>query len=481
MHELCTLPATELAAKIRAREVTVSAVLEAHIARIERVNPLINAVVVDTFEDARREARAADRLLTTVDPETLPPFFGVPFTVKELIAVQGLPWTAGVVARAHVVADEDAPQVQRLRAAGAIVIGTTNVSECGLWLESSNKIYGRTRNPWDLRRMAGGSTGGEAAIIAAGGSPMGLGADIGGSIRNPCFFNGICGHKPSGGLLPAAGHWPPAPGRRARYCVTGPMGRTIEDLTAMMEVLSLEDDPYRDADQPRFQRRSIQPGKIRVFTFEGTGLARVSRDMKRALSETASALEYAGFQVEEWAPSRLNRAAEIWGAKLAVTGDPSVSEFLGNGQPISLLSQWARWPFRRANHSLISLIMASGEALTHASESQAEHLIGIADEIRAEIEDKLGDDGVLMFPVYPRSAPRHHAPLLSPLAFSFCGIVNVLELPGTAVPTGFDRRSMPLGVQIVGPRFGDSLTLAVAKHVEAAWGGWRPAPLALGA
>jgi len=477
MHELCTLPATELAAKIRRREVTASAVLEAHIARTERVNPHINAVVVDTFADARREAHEADRTLETADPQSLPPFFGVPFTVKELIAVRGLPWTAGVVARAAVVAEEDAPQVQRLRAAGGIVMGTTNVSECGLWLESSNKIYGRTRNPWDLRRMAGGSTGGEAAIIAAGGSPMGLGADIGGSIRNPCFFNGICGHKPSGGLLPAAGHWPPAPGQRARYCVTGPMGRTIDDLVAMMEVLSIEDDPFRDPDQARFRRRHIAPEKIRVLYFEGTGLARVSRGMKRALSETAQALEYAGFQVQAWAPSMLHRSAEIWGAKLAVTGDPSVSEFLGNGVPISLLGEWARWPLRRSRHSLISLVMASGEALTHASEAQAHRLIGIADEIRAEIEDALGDDGVLMFPVYPRSAPRHHFPLLSPLAFSFCGIVNVLELPGTAVPTGFDRRAMPLGVQIVGPRFGDPLTLAVAKHVEAAWGGWRPAPV----
>jgi len=477
MHELCTLPATELAARIRRKDVSVIDVVEAHIARIERVNPHINAVVVDTFTEARREAREADRMLETADPDTLPPFFGVPCTIKELIAVEGLPWTAGVVARKDVIADEDAPQVKRLKAAGAIILGTTNVSECGLWLESSNRVYGRTRNPWNQSRMAGGSTGGEAAIIAAGGSPMGLGADIGGSIRNPCFFNGICGHKPSGGLLPAAGHWPPAPGARARYCVTGPMGRTIEDVTAMMEVLSTDEDPYRDDDRSRFTRREIDPKDIRVFHFEGTGLARVSRDMKRALGETATALEYAGFQVESWKPPNMHRAAEIWGAKLAVTGDPSVSEFLGNGKPIPMLAEWAKWPLRTSNHTFISLVMASGEALTHASDAQAQALIEIADEMRDAIEDKLGDNGVLMFPVYPRSAPRHHFPLLNPLAFSFCGIVNVLELPGTAVPTGFDRRAMPIGVQIVGPRFGDPLTLAVAKYVEAAWGGWRPAPV----
>lgn len=475
MHTLCTLPAVEIARRIRAGDLSPVEAVEAHIARIEEVNPHINAVCVRRFDEARAEARVAEEEVRR--GAALAPFHGVPCTIKELIAVEGMPWTAGVVARRHIRATEDAPQVARLRAAGAIILGLTNISEAGLWLESDNKVYGRTTNPWNTRRMAGGSSGGEAAIIGAGGSPMGLGADIGGSIRNPSFFNGICGHKASGGLLPSTGHWPPADSERGRYCITGPMGRTVDDLAAMMEVLSPPQDRHRDAGRPAFARRPIDPAKVRVFHFDGTGLATVDRDMKAALHKTADALSDEGFQVEAWKPAGLLRSAEIWTAKLAVTGDPTVREFLGDGTPIALGEQWRRWPLRRADHPLISLIMATLEGVTHMGHERTRALIDQATKIREEIETKLGDDGVLLFPPYPRSAPRHRAPLLNPLAFTFCGIVNVLELPATAVPTGFDRRKMPLGLQVVASRFHDPLTLAVAAHIERIWGPWRPAPV----
>jgi fatty acid amide hydrolase 2 len=477
MNELCTVAATELARRIRAREISSLAVVDAHISRIEAVNPVINAVVADRFEQARADARACDVELADGRRSRFGRFFGVPFTVKELIAVEGMPWTAGIVARRDIVATEHAPQVKRLIDAGGIVLGVTNISESGLWLESANKVYGRTNNPWNPKHIAGGSTGGEAAIIAAGGSPMGVGADIGGSIRNPCFFNGICGHKPSGGFLPAVGHFPSAAGLRGRYCVTGPMARTVDDLDAMLHVVSPEADPHRDIGRAAYASRTIDPTEMRVYTFDGTGLARVSEDMKAALRRTESELRSAGFTVERWTPPGLRRSADMWGAKLAVTGDPPIKEFLGNGEPINLLGQWARWPLRRANHSLISLIMASGEVLTHTGQRRMEQLIAQADRLRGTIEQKLGDDGVLVFPVYPRSAPRHHQPLLIPFGFTWCGIINVLELPSTAVPTGFSRNGLPLGVQVVGRRFADPTTIAVARYVETAFGGWSPAPV----
>ena len=305
---------------------------------------------------------------------------------------------------------------------------------------------------------------------------MGLGADIGGSIRNPCFFNGICGHKPSGGLLPATGHWPPAETARGRYCVTGPMARTVEDVVSMMEVLSVKDDPHRDAGRPPFQRLDISPQEVTVYYFEGTGLAPVDKDVKRALALTVDRLSDAGFAVKPWRPDNLARSAEIWGAKLAVTGDPPVRELLGNGSPISLVRQWMKWPLRRSDHALISLIMATLEGVTDLSPARTAELVELADAIQAQIEEKLGPRGVLLFPPYPRSAPRHRMAMLNPLAFSFCGIVNVLEFPSTAVPTGFDRRGMPVGLQVVGRRFDDALTLGVARHVEAAWGPWQSAP-----
>jgi fatty acid amide hydrolase 2 len=476
MHEFCRLPITELARRVRTREVSPVDLLEVHIQRIEEVNPAINAVVATRYDDARAEAKACEARLSQ-GTEDLPPLFGVPCTIKELIAVDGMPWTAGVTARRDVVADFDAPQVARIRAAGAIIMGVTNISESGLWLESVNKIYGRTNNPWDHTRMAGGSTGGEAAIIAAGGSPFGLGADIGGSIRNPCFFNGIAGHKPSGGFLPAVGHWPPAEGPRGRYCVTGPMGRTVGDVITLMQVVSTEDDPHRDAQVPAFSPRTIRPEDVTVSWFldNGTPLSGCDADVAAAMDKTVEGLASQGFRCQPWRPDNTHLAADMWGARIALTPDPSVRELLGNGTPISLATQWLRLAQRRADHQTVSLIMATFEGLSDLSESRTHALDAKALAMQAQIEDQLGPNGILLCPVYPCAAPRHRAPMLRPYAFSYCGMFNILELPSTAVPTGFDRQQLPLGLQVAGRRFDDALTLAVAEHIEQIWGGFQPA------
>jgi len=477
MHPFCHLPATTLARLIATGQATPTEVLEAHIERVASVNPSVHAVVANRFDAARAEAAAQTEQLAAGATE-LPPLFGVPCTVKELIAVEGMPWTAGVVARQDVTASEDGPQVQRLREAGAIVMGVTNVSEAGLWLESVNRIYGRTRNPWDLRRSAGGSSGGEAAIIAAGGSPMGLGADIGGSIRNPCFFNGIVGHKPSGGYLPAAGHWPPVDTVRHRYCVTGPMGRTVQDLETMMQVLSVDADPHADADVPRFQPLAVNPEEVTVHWFVDNGVplsGRCEPAVRDAVEGTVRSLARQGFRTERYEPSHLSLSAEIWGARLATTGDPTVAQLLGHEGIATLLAEWAKWPTRRSKHQLISLIMATFEPVTHV-EGRMRSMNAAADEMRAEIEATLGPRGVLICPVYPRSAHRHRWPVLRPTAYSYCGVINVLELAATAVPTGFDRRKMPVGVQVVAGRHNDPLALTVARQVEALTPDWQPAP-----
>jgi Asp-tRNA(Asn)/Glu-tRNA(Gln) amidotransferase A subunit family amidase len=169
------------------------------------------------------------------EPEELPPLFGVPFTCKESIAVAGLPNCAGVVARREHRAEKTAPAARRLFEAGAILLGLTNTSELTLWVETDNRLYGRTCNSYDPERTAGGSSGGEAAAIACGGAPLGLGTDFGGSIRLPAFFNGIFGHKPSAGLVSNAGHYPPAHDEADRIVATGPLTRRAEDLMPLLE------------------------------------------------------------------------------------------------------------------------------------------------------------------------------------------------------------------------------------------------------
>lgn len=475
--ELHALPAVELARRVRERAVSPVELTEAHIARIEAVNPHLNAVVAQRFEAALEEARAAEAQLMRGSPEELPPFFGVPCTIKELIAVRGMPHTAGVVARRSIVAAEDAPQVERLRRAGCIILGVTNVSEAGLWLETYNRIYGRTNNAHSVDHISGGSTGGEGAIIGAGGSPLGLGADIGGSIRNPCFFNGIFGHKPSGGLLPSRGHWPEAGPRRGRYCVTGPMGRSTRDLIALMEALSLDDDPHRDLGRPRFRALTgLRPEEVTIHWFDDNGIASPSDELRENLERTVLRLEGIGFRTERFRPLKMPRAAEIWGAVISTSEEESVREILGNGAPIDLWREWLRLPLGRSNHFFISLMMASLERVAKLTPGRTAKLIAMAQQMYAEIEARLGPRGVILCPPYPRAAPRHDGPLLSPFSFSYCGIWNALEMPATAVPTGFTEEGLPLGVQIVGLRFQDALTLWVGSALEQAQDAWRPGP-----
>src|SRR5947208_3563958 len=234
--ELTELSATALAEAIRTRVVTATEVLEAHLAVLKDLNPVHNAVVAERYDEARREADAAEARVAAGGP--VPPLLGVPCTIKEAIAVAGLPNTAGVVARRGQLATESAPVVRRLVDAGAIVVGVTNTSELCMWVETENRLYGRTRNPYDPSRTAGGSSGGEGAAVGGGGVPFGIGSDIGGSVRIPAFCCGVFGHKPSRGLVPATGNYPPAGGRSTRLFTNGILARRSEDLMPLLRLIS---------------------------------------------------------------------------------------------------------------------------------------------------------------------------------------------------------------------------------------------------
>src|SRR4051794_38314831 len=218
--EIIERSASDLARAIREGELTSREVVEAHVAHARRLNPGLKAIAADRFDAALEEADGADaRIRASGGGDAsarrggdgradLPPFLGVPCTIKESFAVAGMPNAAGLVHRREFRAEADAPAVARLRAAGAIPIGVTNTSEATMWIESSNHLYGRTNNAYNPKRTAGGSSGGEGAAVGAGFAPIGLGTDIGGSIRVPAFFNGVFGHKPSPGIVPCSGHFP---------------------------------------------------------------------------------------------------------------------------------------------------------------------------------------------------------------------------------------------------------------------------------
>ncbi len=480
MNELLTMSATELARKIKKGEVNPVELTETHIRRIEAVNPNINAVIVPTFDQAMDQAKEAqEKLAAGKGKESdLPPFFGVPCTIKDTFAVRGLTWVGGSYFRKNVIAGEDATVVKRMKDAGFIILGKTNVPEAAMWIESYNKVYGRTRNPYDLSRGVGGSSGGEGAIIAAGGSPAGVGSDIGGSIRYPSFFNGICGHKPTGGLLPQTGHWPPAGGKLATYFACGPMARRVEDLRPMLGLLagpdgkdtSVQERPLDDPDK-------VDLKGLRVYYFTDIGIAKAGHEVKRAVMMAAQALEDRGCVVEHWRPEGIERGVEIWSAALSTYTDHPFEELVFESSDTSYWPEAARFLVGKSRvttpaMALIFTEIIGRKFLSRQLAATAEKSV----DLQRRIEDKLGDNGILLSPPFSTPAPKHNAPWLRLPAIGFCATFNVLEFPGTIVPVRWTSGGLPVGVLLTGARMSDHLTLAGAKALEEEYGGWRIAP-----
>src|ERR1700678_1921472 len=270
MKDLTFLPAHSMAELIRQKVLSPLELVNAHLAQIEKLTPKLNAFVeVDAYR-ARQAAREAESAV--MHGGLLAPLHGVPISIKSSISVAGLRWEAGTRLRQGLVAAQDAPLVARLKNAGAIILGATNTPELLMAWHTDNRLYGRTNNPWDLSRTAGGSSGGEAAAIAAGMSAGGVGSDGGGSIRVPAHFSGICGLKLTPGRIPATGHFPTSVGPFALLGVVGPMARTVADLKVLFEVMQGPDhgDPSAAPVSVRWRDRNDLK-KFRIGYFEDDG------------------------------------------------------------------------------------------------------------------------------------------------------------------------------------------------------------------
>lgn len=483
MHELLDASAVTLARWIRQRKLSPVELLEALIARIADVNPAINAVIAERHEQARLEARAAERRVMHEPAESLPPLLGLPYTAKEYISARGMPLSAGIWSRRNIRADSDAETVARLGRAGAILVGITNVPEGGLWMETYNDVYGRTRNPWDLRRTAGGSSGGEGAIVASGGVAFGLGADVGGSIRIPAAFCGCVGHKPTGRMVPNTGFWPQPAGDLSAYLVCGPLTRRVEDVFPILTVLAGPDGvdevvrPWTLEDPADIDLRGVT-----VYPMAGNGRVWVRPPMRAAVSLAAEALQARGATLGSLESRRMRQAFPIWSAMMSLSGSQPYAEILGGDHPVAPLRELARLIVGRSRHTLPALIVVALENLSNYFTGRKQELVAVGKLLQAELEEALGPRGLLLFPPYSRPAPRHKLPLLTPFDFVCTGLFNVLEFPSTTLPVLW-HAGLPVGVQVIGRRGNDGLTIAAARAIEQAHGGWRRAnpPLAAAA
>lgn len=466
--------AIALAAAIREGRFSSRAVIEAHIEQMERVNPRLNAVVHTRFAEARAEANYADERLAEARAKKavhkLPPLHGVPCTIKENFELQGTPQASGLVSRKHIINEHDAVTVERLRAAGAIPLGVTNTSELCMWMESYNDVYGRSNNPYDAERTVGGSSGGEGAIVGAGASPFGLGADVGGSIRMPAFFNGVFGHKCSPGLVPNEGQYPAASGRTNDFLSTGPICRRAEDLEPLLRILG---GPSAEGMKPA---SSVDFSQLRVFTLAPDRGPRARSEMLAAQARAVAELRKAGAKTATIDLPLLDKSFDIWSSMLAEGGDQSFSEMMfGTRNPLRSMVELGRLAVGRSPHTLPLVILALLERVPEIAPGRAKKFVAMGAELKRQIEETLGEDGVLVTLPYTEVAPRHGRPVFPP-SFNWvrCGIFNTMEVPSTAIPMGLNSEGLPLGVQVVAAQNNDHLTIACALELEKRVGGWVP-------
>jgi Asp-tRNA(Asn)/Glu-tRNA(Gln) amidotransferase A subunit family amidase len=466
MSELTFLSAVAMAEQIRNKELSPIELVEAHLSRIEKLNPQLNAFVQVDAEGAIRQARAAEAAV--VHREKLGPLHGVPVSIKSSMEVAGMRCEAGSKLRAGFVAARDAPLVSRLRNAGAIILGTTNAPELLMAWETDNLLYGRTNNPWDLSRTSGGSSGGEAAAIAAGCSAGGVGSDGGGSIRVPAHFSGICGLKPTPGRIPATGHFPTSVGPFALLGVVGPMARTVADLKVLFEVMQGPDDgdtsaapvPVRWPD-----RNDLK--KFRIGYFEDDGRTPVTAETSAAVRAAAAALKRAGFAVEPFRPEGLEQARQLWWQFFGIAGGMLL-------RPMSSGRESDLSPILKQHLSRVAA------EPSHTGQTLLDTWIR-RDVLRMEIFSQMREYPILLCPVASIPAFRHgerswniDGQTVEYLdAWSYAEWFNLLGTPAAAIPFGRSNEGLPIGVQIVARPWEEELVLAVAAELEAQRGAWQ--------
>ena len=461
MNELWRQSAGELAGLIASGKVSSIEVIEAHLARIEAVNPQVNAVVRVLAHEARAAAQTADRMVAAGEP--LGPMHGVPFTVKENIDMAGLPTTWGVPALAQAVVPLDAPVVERMRAAGGIPIGRTNLPDMGLRVHTDSSLHGLTRNPWNRSRTAGGSSGGEAVALATGMSPMGLGNDIGGSLRNPANACGIASIRPSAGRVPDAGFVPEEDRLIAVQMmhVQGPMARRIADVRLGLQVLigAHPRDPW-SIDAPFAGSPLSRP--IRVAVVPAPPGGSVDPLVSGVVRRAADVLSNAGYDVVEACPPRYEEAIAVWARFIM-------------GDFASILDR------------LTPLMGADGQAFLNAVNRSVPPLGGTA----AMSQLFAGRDGIARaWSMFMAAHPLILTPTWTQLPFEHgfdvatpAGVAatvemirpvvpaNLLGLPSACVPAGRDEATgLPIGVLLTGVRFREDLCLDAAETVEARLG-----------
>jgi amidase len=451
-----------MAAAIRKKEISAYELVRACLGRIEEVNPRLNAVVQVSTELALEEAREADQALARGD--VVGALHGVPFTLKDAIETKGMVCTGGTEGRSHYIPNDDAVVVKRLRQAGAILLGKTNCPELGWAWEADNLIYGRTNNPYDLILSPGGSSGGESAIIAAGGSPFGLGSDAGGSVRFPAHCTGIASIKPTSGRVPRTGHFPGPGGLLDAIWQIGPLARYVEDLALVLPLISGVDgqDPAI-VPMSLGDPRAIDLRRLRCAFHTDNGIVAPSAEISAAVKKAAAALAAAGVPVDEVRPPAIAQTYEIYLGLFTADGGAGIE---------SVLKEAGTQRIHPLMQRVLELQRQGGKSVAELAA-----LVGRWDAFRREMLSFMSNYDVLLCPVCSFAGMVHGSTYDRLSCFSYTMTSNLTGWPAAVVRGGTAQNGLPVGVQIVARPWREDVALAVAQVLQEALGGWQRCPL----
>jgi amidase len=447
--------ATAVAAAIRERRLSAREAVDATLAAIDTVNGRLNAVVQVAAERARTEAAAADEQVTA--GAAVGPLHGVPVTIKDCFATEGIVTTVGTTGLASFVPEHDDVTVARLRQAGAIVVGKTNCPELLMGFESDNLVYGRTANPYDVTRTCGGSSGGEAAIVAAGASPLGLGSDSGGSLRVPAHFCGVPTLKPTHGRVPITSAVFPSTGPFSRLRAIGTLAPKVDDLALALGVLAGPDgrDPWAAPVALR-DPAGVDVAALRVALYTEDGVGAPTPETAAAVDAAGVALEKAGAVVDVARLPGAGEAIEIFTGVLGGDGGAGLRRVLdavGTTEPSPLIA------------NMLAIVSGNVRPATEYAD-----LLARWDRFRLDAMTFLDDHDVVLSPVAAVPALPHGTTFQNLTAFGYAFTHNLTGWPAAVVRGGTSPEGLPIGVQVAAGPWREDRALAVARHLESALG-----------
>ncbi|RLL46502.1 amidase [Oceanobacillus piezotolerans] len=467
MTSMIDMDATSIAEKIKQGQLTSEEVVQHYIKHIKKVNPAINALVEDRFSEALEEAKSLDQQLQ--ENGVKGPLHGVPISVKEAFHVINMTTTGGLEHRQDLIARQNAVVIERLKKAGAVILGKTNTPTLCFSQETENKLYGRTNNPWDISKTAGGSSGGEGALLAVGGAAVGLGSDIGGSIRIPAHFNGVIGFKPGMNTVSSEGHFPEAPTElQQRMLAVGPMGKSVQDMRLMYEIIT----------ESKIKTRHLMPFRIEILP------SSIDYPLSDKTKEVLDSLELfleRSFSTKRTVPPFFEESARLWQDILAMEENQILErEAFGNDRS-GLFRSFMREKLtqRTKIHPSLSwgivgskLFKPSIKRIREVNETLEQGDIRLNEYLKGKL---------IIFPVYHTAAPNHgkvyHELFSVRKSFlnfmPYVAFANVWGLPSLTVPVSEDENGLPISIQIMSSIGNEDAIFRLGRILEKRFRGYK--------